>query len=140
MRQLESGEAPLDDSIKLYEEGDQLKQQCEARLDAAQARIEQIQFGRDGAPGGTAPFGERMTARGRARRSRRRDRPRLRCPAAVPRDGRARLYEAMRYAAIGGGKRLRPLLVARRLRSVPRRSRSGRCGSRSRSSASTSIR
>jgi farnesyl diphosphate synthase len=30
----------------------------------------------------------------------------------VPPDPRARLYEAMRYAAIGGGKRLRPLLVA----------------------------
>ncbi len=30
---------------------------------------------------------------------------------AVPNDGRARLYEAMRHAAIGGGKRLRPLLV-----------------------------
>ena len=29
----------------------------------------------------------------------------------VPPDSRARLYEAMRYAAIGGGKRLRPLLV-----------------------------
>jgi farnesyl diphosphate synthase len=31
---------------------------------------------------------------------------------AVPPDPRAKLYEAMRYAAIGGGKRLRPLLVA----------------------------
>jgi farnesyl diphosphate synthase len=30
---------------------------------------------------------------------------------AVPDDARARLYEAMRYAAIGGGKRIRPLLV-----------------------------
>ena len=30
---------------------------------------------------------------------------------AVPEDQRARLYEAMRHAAIGGGKRLRPLLV-----------------------------
>jgi farnesyl diphosphate synthase len=29
----------------------------------------------------------------------------------VPEDSRARLYEAMRYAAIGGGKRIRPLLV-----------------------------
>jgi farnesyl diphosphate synthase len=29
----------------------------------------------------------------------------------VPDDPRARLYEAMRHAAIGGGKRLRPLLV-----------------------------
>ena len=30
----------------------------------------------------------------------------------VPEDTRARLVEAMRYAAIGGGKRVRPLLVA----------------------------
>lgn len=30
---------------------------------------------------------------------------------AVPADPRARLYEAMRHAAIGGGKRIRPLLV-----------------------------
>ena len=29
----------------------------------------------------------------------------------VPGDPRARLVEAMRYAAIGGGKRLRPLLL-----------------------------
>ena len=29
----------------------------------------------------------------------------------VPNDGRERLYEAMRHAAIGGGKRLRPLLT-----------------------------
>jgi len=30
---------------------------------------------------------------------------------AIPDDQRARVYEAMRHAAIGGGKRLRPLLV-----------------------------
>lgn len=30
----------------------------------------------------------------------------------VPGDARARLFEAVRYAAIGGGKRLRPLLLA----------------------------
>ena len=29
----------------------------------------------------------------------------------VPPDGRARLYAAMRHATIGGGKRMRPLLV-----------------------------
>lgn len=56
VRKLESGEAPLDEAIALYAEGDRLKQQCEARLQAAQAKIEQIQFGRDGAPAGTAPF------------------------------------------------------------------------------------
>ena len=57
VRRLESGEASLDDAIALYGEGDRLKQQCEARLAAAQARIEQIQFGPGGAPAGTAPFG-----------------------------------------------------------------------------------
>ncbi|HEY9554596.1 exodeoxyribonuclease VII small subunit [Allosphingosinicella sp.] len=56
VRTLESGEAPLDESIALYEEGERLKQQCEARLKAAQARIEKIQIGRDGQPTGTAPF------------------------------------------------------------------------------------
>ena len=30
---------------------------------------------------------------------------------AIPDDPRVRLYQAMRHAAIGGGKRLRPLLV-----------------------------
>ena len=30
---------------------------------------------------------------------------------AIPADGRAKLFEAMRHAAMGGGKRLRPLLV-----------------------------
>ena len=53
---LEGGEASLDASIELYEEGERLKQQCEARLQAAQARIEKIQFGRDGRPAGIAPF------------------------------------------------------------------------------------
>ena len=57
VRKLESGEASLDEAIELYGEGDRLRQQCEARLKAAQARIEQIQLDREGAPTGTAPFG-----------------------------------------------------------------------------------
>jgi exodeoxyribonuclease VII small subunit len=56
VRRLESGEASLDESIELYGEGDRLRQQCEARLQAAQARIEKIQLGRDGQPSGTIPF------------------------------------------------------------------------------------
>jgi exodeoxyribonuclease VII small subunit len=56
VRKLESGEASLDESIELYGEGDRLKQQCEARLEAARAKIEKIQFGRDGTPSGTTPF------------------------------------------------------------------------------------
>jgi exodeoxyribonuclease VII small subunit len=56
VRRLETGEASLDESIELYGEGDRLRQQCEARLQAAQARIEKIQLGRDGQPGNTIPF------------------------------------------------------------------------------------
>lgn len=56
VRTLEKGEAPLDKSIELYQEGDRLKRHCEARLKDAQARIEQIAFGADGAPKGVKPF------------------------------------------------------------------------------------
>ena len=56
VRMLEKGEAPLDQSIELYQEGDRLKRHCEARLKSAQARIEQIAFGADGRPAGVTPF------------------------------------------------------------------------------------
>ncbi len=56
VHRLESGEASLDESIALYAEGDQLRGQCEARLQAAQARIEKITLGPDGRPGGSQPF------------------------------------------------------------------------------------
>jgi exodeoxyribonuclease VII small subunit len=56
VRTLEKGEAPLDQSIELYQEGDRLKRHCEARLKAAQARIEQIAFGSDGKPSGVTSF------------------------------------------------------------------------------------
>jgi exodeoxyribonuclease VII small subunit len=53
---LERGDAPLDDSIRLYERGSQLRQRCAERLDAAQARIEAIKLDGDGRPVGTTPF------------------------------------------------------------------------------------
>ena len=56
VRTLEAGQAPLDESIALYAEGDKLKRQCEARLSAAQARIDKITLGPDGWPSGTQPF------------------------------------------------------------------------------------
>ena len=56
VRKLESGEVPLDDSITLYERGEQLRKHCQARLDAAQARIERIVAGPDGAAVGVQPF------------------------------------------------------------------------------------
>ena len=56
VRRLESGEAPLDESIALYARGDALRAHCQARLDAAQARIEAIVTDRDGNAGGMRPF------------------------------------------------------------------------------------
>jgi len=53
---LESGDAALEEAIGLYERGDQLRRQCAARLDAAQARIEAIRLDAEGRPSGTAPF------------------------------------------------------------------------------------
>lgn len=56
VRKLEGGEVPLDDSITLYERGEALRRHCQARLDAAQARIEKIVTGPDGQARATAPF------------------------------------------------------------------------------------
>ena len=56
VRKLEGGEVPLDDSIALYEQGEKLRAHCQARLDAAQAKIEKIVAGADGKPTGTVPF------------------------------------------------------------------------------------
>lgn len=53
---LEGGQAPLDKAIDLYSEGDRLKRQCEARLAAAQARVEQITLTSDGRATGTRDF------------------------------------------------------------------------------------
>ena len=56
VRQLEDGEVPLDQSIALYERGEKLRAACQARLDAAQARIEAIVLDAKGQPSGTKPF------------------------------------------------------------------------------------
>ena len=56
VRKLETGEVPLEESIGLYERGEALRQHCQARLDAAQARIEKIVLGPDGKAGGAVPF------------------------------------------------------------------------------------
>lgn len=53
--QLERGDVPLEQSIQLYERGAALKAHCEARLAAAQARIEQIALA-EGQPAGLKPF------------------------------------------------------------------------------------
>ncbi len=59
---------------------------------------------------------------------------------AIPDDPRADLYRAMRHAAMGGGKRLRPLLGVRDRQAVRRRPQVHRARRHPRWSASTSIR
>ena len=56
LKELESGEAQLQEAIDLYERGDRLRRQCAARLDAAQARIEAIRTDAEGRAAGTTPF------------------------------------------------------------------------------------
>ncbi|MFI4964486.1 MAG: exodeoxyribonuclease VII small subunit [Caulobacterales bacterium] len=48
---LESGQAPLEDSIRMYERGAALKAHCETRLEAARLRVEKIVVGAAGAQG-----------------------------------------------------------------------------------------
>ena len=54
--QLESGNAPLEQSIELYTRGTRLKAHCEAKLRDAQSKIEKITLDESGAAGGTEPF------------------------------------------------------------------------------------
>ncbi|MDP6804953.1 MAG: exodeoxyribonuclease VII small subunit [Rhodospirillales bacterium] len=49
VRRLEEGKGKLDDAIKAYERGSLLKRHCEAKLQEAQARVEKIVLGPDGA-------------------------------------------------------------------------------------------
>ena len=52
---LESGDVPLEDSIKLYERGAALKEHCQKKLSEAEEKVAQITMDGDGNPKGTAP-------------------------------------------------------------------------------------
>ncbi|AXX96956.1 exodeoxyribonuclease VII small subunit [Profundibacter amoris] len=53
--QLERGDVPLEESIKLYERGAELKKRCEAKLKEAEEKVAAITLGEDGQPTGTKP-------------------------------------------------------------------------------------
>ena len=48
VRDLETGQAKLDDAIAAYERGAALKRHCEAKLRDAQAKVDKIVTGPDG--------------------------------------------------------------------------------------------
>lgn len=51
VRQLEDGKGELDQAIKTYERGAQLKRHCEAKLQEAQIKVEKVVLGPEGAVG-----------------------------------------------------------------------------------------
>lgn len=53
---LEKASVSLDDSVRLYERGEALKKRCDTLLREAEARIEKITLGADGAAKGTTPL------------------------------------------------------------------------------------
>ena len=55
VQKLESGKAPLAESIAIYERGEALKSHCETLLKAAEARIEKITL-KNGQATGTEPL------------------------------------------------------------------------------------
>ena len=55
VEKLERGEAPLEESIAIYERGAALKAHCESKLKAAQLKVEKIVIDASG-QAGTEPF------------------------------------------------------------------------------------
>src|SRR5690606_35712733 len=53
---LERGDVPLDQSIRIYERGEALKAHCDRLLKAAEDRVEKIRLSRDGKPVGVEPL------------------------------------------------------------------------------------
>jgi exodeoxyribonuclease VII small subunit len=53
---LERGDVPLDQSIRIYERGEALKAHCDSLLKAAEDKVEKIRLSRDGKPVGTEPL------------------------------------------------------------------------------------
>lgn len=56
VRNLETGNTKLDESIAAYERGVALKKHCESRLENARLKIEKISLDENGTPTGLEPF------------------------------------------------------------------------------------
>ncbi|EFG37397.1 exodeoxyribonuclease VII [Brucella sp. NVSL 07-0026] len=53
---LERGDVPLEESIRIYERGEALKKHCDTLLKSAEDKVEKIRIGRDGQPVGAEPL------------------------------------------------------------------------------------
>lgn len=57
VRQLESGDVPLEESIALYARGEELRKRCLERLQAAEGRIAKLAIDAGGTVTGATSFG-----------------------------------------------------------------------------------
>ncbi len=55
---LEKGDVPLEESIRIYERGEALKKHCDKLLKAAESKVEKIRLSREGVPEGVEPLDE----------------------------------------------------------------------------------
>jgi len=53
---LERGDVELEESIAIYERGEVLKEHCDRLLKQAEAKVEKLTIGADGAPKGAVPL------------------------------------------------------------------------------------
>lgn len=53
---LERGDVELEESIAIYERGEMLRDHCDRLLRQAEAKVEKITLGSDGAPRGVGPL------------------------------------------------------------------------------------
>ncbi len=111
VERLESGELSLEESLGAFEQGIRLTRECQTSLSQAEQKV-QILLERDGELS-EAPFdaeGDEAWSRPTRRAARRVDAA-LDALFVAPREELQRLYEAMRYSVMNGGKRVRPLLA-----------------------------
>ena len=59
VRKLENGQIPLEEAIKTYEHGMELKKICEEKLKSAEMKIEKLTL-KDGKPVGTEELDEQL--------------------------------------------------------------------------------
>ena len=56
VKRLEEGKVPLEESVAIYERGEQLKRRCEELLRQAEARVEKITLDASGKAKGAEPL------------------------------------------------------------------------------------
>ena len=59
VRKLEAGQIPLEEAVKTYERGMELKKICEEKLNTAEMKIEKLTL-KDGQPTGTEALDEHL--------------------------------------------------------------------------------